>query len=91
MNQSKILEVQLTDKTQQNIRDKQRIENQKSELKKFHEKSTKVTLLNNEIRGLKKALKAEKEKTKLENALEIEEYKVQISNLKSTIRFGLHE
>lgn len=89
MNLSKILEIQLRDKTQQNIRDKQRIENQKTELKKFHEKSTKVTLFNNEIHELKKALKAEKEKTKLAKASEIEEYKVQISNLKSTIRSGI--
>jgi len=89
MNQSKILELQLADKTQQNIRDKQRIENQKKELKKFHEKSTKVTLLNNEIHELKKALKAEKDKTKLAKTSEIEEYKVQIRNLESKIRSGI--
>ena len=91
MNLSKTLEIQLTDKTQQNVRDKQRIENQKTELKKLNEKVSKVGVLNNEINNLKKLLKAEKEKTKLAKASEIQEYKVQISNLESKIRSGIHE
>ena len=59
-------------------------------MKKLNEKNSKVAVLNNEINNLKKTLKAEKEKTKLAKASEIQEYKVQISNLESKIRSGIH-
>ena len=55
----------------------------------MNEKNSKVALLNNEINNLKKTLKAEKERTKLAKAAEIQEYKVQISNLESKIRSGI--
>ena len=57
MNLSKTSEIQLRDKTQQNVRDQQRIENQETELKKLNEKTSKVI---REINQLEKVLKAEK-------------------------------
>ena len=81
MNLSKILEIQLTDERQQNVRDKQRIENQKTELKNLNSKGHQVTLLNNEVNKLK---------AKLAKASNVEQYKIHISNLESNIRAGIH-
>ena len=90
MNQPKILEVQLTDTRQQNALDKQRIENQKTELKNLNSKGRQVTCLNNEVNKLKKMLKTEKEKAKLAKESDIEQYKMQISNLELKIRAGIN-
>ena len=90
MNLPKILEVQLTDTRQQNALDKQRIENQKTELKNLNSKGRQVTCLNNEVNKLKKMLKTENEKTKLAKELDIEQYKMQISNLEWKIRAGIN-
>ena len=79
MNLSKILEIQLTDERQQNVRDKQRIENQKTELKNLNSKGHQVTLLNNEVNKLK---------AKLAKASNVEQYKMQISHLEANIRTG---
>ena len=81
MNLSKILEIQLKDERQQNVRDKQRIENQKTELKNLNSKGHQVTLLNNEVNKLK---------AKLAKASNVEQYKIHISNLESNIRAGIH-
>ena len=90
MNLSKTREIQLTDKTQQNVRDKQRIENQKTELKNLNSKGRQVTYLNNEVNKLKKMLKTETEKAKLAKESDIEQYKMQISNLELKIRAGIN-
>ena len=73
------MQIQLRDKTQENVRDKQRIENQKTELKNLNSKSHQVASLNNEVNKLK---------AKLAKTSDIEQYKMQISHLEANIRTG---
>ena len=79
INLSQTLQIQLRDKTQENVRDKQRIENQKTELKNLNSKSHQVASLNNEVNKLK---------AKLAKTSDIEQYKMQISHLEANIRTG---
>ena len=85
---SKALQILLRDTTEQNDQFRRKIENQKTQLKNLNSKRNQVALLNNEVNKLKQVLKAEKDKTRLARASDIQQYKMQINDLELKIRIG---